>query len=73
MVTDPDTGDTWTYKIAGGDDYGRFGIDASTGILQFQTDYIVDRPESMQPSVALIIAAVDTQGTSGIPKLVHFL
>uniref|UniRef100_K1RFJ0 Cadherin EGF LAG seven-pass G-type receptor 3 n=1 Tax=Magallana gigas TaxID=29159 RepID=K1RFJ0_MAGGI len=69
VVSDPDAGDTWTYKIAGGDDYGRFSIDASTGILQFQTDYIVDKPESMQPSVVLIIAAVDTQGTSGTTTL----
>lgn len=67
MVSDPDAGDTWTYEIADGDDFGRFSIDASTGILQFRTDYIVDKPESMQPSVVLIIAAVDTQGTSGIP------
>ncbi|XP_052716579.1 protocadherin-23-like [Crassostrea angulata] len=69
VVSDPDAGDTWTYEIADGDDFGRFSIDASTGILQFRTDYIVDKPESMQPSVVLIIAAVDTQGTSGTTTL----
>jgi hypothetical protein len=65
VVSDPDTGDTWTYKIAEGDYYGRFWIDPSSAILQFNTQYIVDKPNLMPSFVNLVIAAVDQSGASG--------
>ncbi|XP_061197805.1 protocadherin Fat 4-like [Saccostrea echinata] len=68
-VSDPDTGDTWSYSIASGDDNGRFWMNPSSGILQFMTQYIVDKPELMSPFVTLIIAAVDQLGASGTTTL----
>ena len=65
MVNDPDAGDTWIYKIVIGDNFGRFDIDGNSGILQFMTDYVVDKPDLMPPSVTLVIAAVDSAGASG--------
>ena len=68
MVNDPDAGDTWIYKIVSGDNFGRFDIDGNSGILQFMTDYVVDKPDLMPPSVTLVIAAVDSAGASGTIK-----
>ncbi|XP_062620488.1 protocadherin-23-like isoform X1 [Saccostrea cucullata] len=68
-VSDPDSGDTWTYSIVSGDDHGRFWMDPSSGDLRFMTQYIVDKPELMPPSVTLITAAIDQSGASGTTTL----
>jgi VCBS repeat-containing protein len=62
-VTDPDTGDTWTYALAAGNNGGAFALDPVTGELAVADSAALDFETT--PSFQLTVRATDAGGAAG--------